>query len=180
MAAPDSIGMQNITGSYTMNKDLSDDNESILSLQGVGFLMRKAMKIGTLTLNVTHTIDEDGNHTLATTAVPSGGFKGHTSARKLDGKQMQQKDFLFGECDVVPGVSKPSELEDEWLKEGWVEDLVFEETVENKKGGWKNHNCSGFRIVNGQKHYCNRSRVTTEKGKNETAMNVYNFAPLAA
>lgn len=124
-----------------MSKPLSDDTDTILSLQGVGFLMRKAMKLGTLTLNVTHT-KPDGVDTLSTTAVPTGGFKGTTSERKLNGEAVPQKDFLFGECEILPSVKKVDELEDEWLKEGWVEDVVFDEVVVNKKAGWKNHNVS--------------------------------------
>lgn len=141
MAAPDSVTMTNISGSYTMSKPLSDDAGPMLSLQGVGFLLRNAMKIGTLTLNVTHT-RPDGVDTLATTAVPMGGFKGNTSERKLNGEVVPQKDFMFGECEITPSVKKVGEIEDEWLMEGWVEDVVFDEVVVNKKDGWKNHNVS--------------------------------------
>ncbi|KAK3081134.1 hypothetical protein LTS18_009898 [Coniosporium uncinatum] len=85
---------------------------------------------------------------------------------------------MFGECEITPSVKKVGEIEDEWLREGWVEDVVFDEVVVNKKDGWKNHNCSGLRMINGEKHYCNRSRVTTEKGEDKTTMMVYDYAPL--
>ena len=34
------------------------------------------------------------------------------------------------------------DIEDEWLKEGWVEDSVIEIWEVNEKGGWKNHGVS--------------------------------------
>ncbi|KAG6818054.1 hypothetical protein H0H87_009209 [Tephrocybe sp. NHM501043] len=61
MAAPDSLNILDISGTYVMNKSISDNfTDEILRLQGVSWWKRKAISVGTVTLKIKH-YKEDGD-----------------------------------------------------------------------------------------------------------------------
>ena len=98
--------------------------------------MRKGMKLASLTLRLKHD-SAASPQTLETTVIPSAGFKGNTTIRALDYKETEQKDYLFGDLTIKMGVFKASEVDDEFLSEGWVDETIFREVVEKRAQGIK-------------------------------------------
>jgi len=45
MSVPDTMTMKDVSGSYSMEKDLSDPINDFMELQGVPFVIRKAISV---------------------------------------------------------------------------------------------------------------------------------------
>jgi hypothetical protein len=127
------------------SKELSDDSDAILTAQGIGFLLRKAMRMCSITLNLVHH-STASPPTLTATAVSSGGLlKGTTEIKTLDDKPREQKDFALGTVLVkLKTLTSVEEAEDTYLKDGWVGQGGLSEVIVNEKAGWTN---SGVRIA---------------------------------
>ncbi|KAI8957803.1 hypothetical protein F5Y11DRAFT_338343 [Daldinia sp. FL1419] len=136
MAAPASKTIGDLNGKWVLNKTLSDSVDPALSLQGVSWLVRKAIGAATVTLE---TKQYQGAPTPPNTStelvtridiqqIATAGVKGTAENRCLDYEFREHSDWLFGH---VRGRSKwigPEELaahvgpEGEARKTGVVED----------------------------------------------------------
>ena len=76
MAAPADKTTRDFSGTWVMNKTLSDDSDAILALQGVGWFMRKTLRLATITLSIKHYKDESGVEKIDIDQTISGGIKG--------------------------------------------------------------------------------------------------------
>lgn len=110
------------------NKTLTnwDDSDKILSLQGVGWFKRQAIRYATITLRIKHYRDDsDGGEKVEKIDIEqtlTGGIPGTTENRILDWEEREKNDDLFGYVVARSRRVKAEELSDEWLKEGWTED----------------------------------------------------------
>lgn len=86
------------------NKDLSDDSDEILRLQGISWWMRKVIANITLTLYIKHYKDDDGVEHIDIRQVGTGGFEGNKEDRMLDWTDRATEDPVFGPV----GASLPS------------------------------------------------------------------------
>jgi hypothetical protein len=96
-----------------------------------------------ITLNMVH--DSSASPpTLTAAAVPTGGFfKGTAETRALDDTPVARKDFAFGNVVVnLKALTSIEEAEDEYLKDGWVEEGGLSEIIVNEKAGWTNNGVS--------------------------------------
>ncbi|KAK8055125.1 hypothetical protein PG993_000352 [Apiospora rasikravindrae] len=104
MAAPANKTIGDLSGTWSMNKNLSDNTEPGLSLQGVSFLTRKAIGLASVTLTVKQ---YSGPHLPPSSAsgdcvridieqTATGGIKGTTENRCADGEKRTHSDWLFG------------------------------------------------------------------------------------
>jgi len=179
MSAPESMTIQDISGSWTTSKTLSDDNDAILAAQGIGYLIRKGMQMCSFTLNMVHN-STASPPTLAVTAVPSGGyFKGATEMKTLDGKPVERKDFVLGSVAIkLEALTSTEELEDAYLRDGWVGEGGLSEIIVNEKAGWTNDGVWGFVAVNGDKYLAKKSVLTTKKGEIEKCRMILEYKPL--
>ncbi|KAI4110236.1 MAG: hypothetical protein LQ345_007036 [Seirophora villosa] len=137
MAAPSNKTLKDLNGKWVMNKTLSDDTDRILQMQGVGWFLRRAISLATITLTVKEYTEDDLTH-IDIHQVATGNIQS-TEERTLDWVFREHSDRIFGE---VNGKSRWVKLEDvnddAFLKEGW-EDLQGEHVqgwVESKGGGW--------------------------------------------
>lgn len=142
MAAPVTLTTRDITGKYVLastrfcyrqkevhtdrhdpqNAKLSDPNavEEILRLQGVSWVLRKAITLATVTLLIKHYSDKRGVERIEITNTLTGGIPGTTELSVLDWTDLPHEDYVFGK---VLGRSKRVDslnvIEDPFLKEGW-------------------------------------------------------------
>ncbi|KAF5011921.1 hypothetical protein F66182_15307 [Fusarium sp. NRRL 66182] len=104
MAAPADTTIQNLNGTWVLNKSLSTDIEPLLALQGIGWLTRKAIGVATITLAVTQHIepnaDDPSNAPITKINIEqtaTGGIKS-TESRTTDWRVREHKDRTFGQC----------------------------------------------------------------------------------
>ncbi|PYH91465.1 hypothetical protein BO71DRAFT_359292 [Aspergillus ellipticus CBS 707.79] len=105
MAAPADITIKNLNGEWTMDKSLSNPTEPILELQGMGWLMRKALGIATVTLSI-HEYPDPAEPTILHIDIDqtvTGGIKGTKERRVSDSQKREHQDHIFGH---VRGESK--------------------------------------------------------------------------
>jgi hypothetical protein len=161
------------------NKSLSDAFEPVLSLQGVGYLTRKALGLATVTqhLRQSPTTGEDGQPTTAITIdqMITGGFKGSVENRTLDWHFRGHTDWLFG---TVEGRSRYStiakvveeskgqgitEEDAKFLAEGWLKETEEGEVVEafadNDGNQWIALQIWGFADIGGERKLTRRFAI---------------------
>lgn len=103
------------------------DTDTILGLQGVSWVKRKAISWGTITLHVKHyRVDsEEGDKKIEKIDIEqtiTGGIPGTTENRTLTWTERENEDHLFGSVIGKSRRIKAEELEEEWLKTGWTDD----------------------------------------------------------
>ncbi|KAH8594924.1 hypothetical protein B0O99DRAFT_594973 [Bisporella sp. PMI_857] len=185
MAAPTEKNIGDLNGQWVLNKTLSDPTDPVLTLQGVGWLTRKAIGLATVTLHVKQYV-EDGTTHIDIDQTATGGIKGTTELRVLNWTPREHEDHIFGSLKGKSRWLTPELLDtlDEHLKEGWIGtdeekggpngEKFLESFVENEKAGWTAQQVWGFAIVEGERRYTRRVVVT----KGETVLKirmVYNW-----
>ncbi|KAI8628030.1 hypothetical protein F5Y19DRAFT_150807 [Xylariaceae sp. FL1651] len=179
MAAPASKTIGDINGKWVMNKTLSDSPEPALALQGVGWLIRKAIGAATVTLHVKQYTDDASVPHIDVDQIASGGIKGTSENRTLDFQAREHSDWLFGR---VTGQSKFVTAEElqalvapdgEPRTQGWIDDdFVAQDWIEadgEKTGpagethvynlvksvdkGWTVVQVWGFQMIGGERRY---------------------------
>lgn len=189
MAAPAKVDIKNLQGKWVINKTLSDATDPVLSLQGVGWLTRKAIGAATITqqLRQSPTTGEDGQPTIAINIeqIATAGIKGNTENRVLDWHYRGHTDWLFGTLQArsryttlakVLEESKGKEHHEgdaKFLAEGWLKETEEGEVVEawadndgNKWTGWQ---IWGFAEINGTRMLTRRFAIR-RKDKNEVVL----------
>lgn len=139
MAAPSNVDLNKLSGTWVMNKSLSDDTDAILAMQGVGWFLRRAIALATVTLHIKvyrapasaspSSSSSPTNLTAAATSIgapqaddddspvthidieqtATGGIKGTTELRTLDWTARPHADYLFGKLE---GKSRWVDLDD--------------------------------------------------------------------
>jgi hypothetical protein len=186
MAAPASKTIADLSGKWQMNKTYSDPVDPALSLQGIGWLTRKAIGAATVTLHATHYTDDEGKVHVDIDQTVTGGLKGTSEKRCLDNEFRDHKDWMFGH---VKGQSKyiaAEEVSDEFLKKGWLEgeeekkgpngESHILSYVESYDAGWTARQIWGFQTVEGERRYCRNIVVTKGAEKVEMRL-VYDYLP---
>jgi hypothetical protein len=115
------------TISYTINvsqnKALSDETDEILRLQGVSWFTRRAISLATITLYVRHYKDDDGIEHIDIDQKLTG-IPGTSEYRILDWTLREHEDYLFGPVIGKSRRAKLDEIENEFLRDGWLPDTV--------------------------------------------------------
>ncbi|CDM37921.1 hypothetical protein DTO013E5_7230 [Penicillium roqueforti] len=98
MAAPADITMQNLNGKWEMDSTHSNPTDPILSLQGVGWLIRKTLSYATVTIYITQYADSENPALIHVDAqqVITGGIQGTKEERRLDWEEREHVDHIFG------------------------------------------------------------------------------------
>lgn len=174
MAAPADKTIQNLSGKWSLNKNLSDSPDSVLSIQGISWLLRTAIGAASITLDINqytappsppNTSSELFTHIdIEQTAA---GLKSTHEKRTVDGVYREHSDWLFGK---VKGKSfwiglddiKDDELKSSWLKEGDEEKFLFMSYVESLDAGWTATQVWGFQEVNGERKHVRKILVAKD------------------
>ncbi|ROV90542.1 hypothetical protein VSDG_07461 [Cytospora chrysosperma] len=154
MAAPPEITLKNLNGKFTLNKTLSDSNDPILKIQGVGWIQRKAIGAASLTLTLKQYVDEAGKTHLDMEGKPSAG-PAQLEQRTLDWDVESEVNHpLFGKGKARAKWVKKEEVTDEYLAKGWEDgsdELIMMQTTLD--AGSISTLVHGFELVDGNRHY---------------------------
>ncbi|KAL1964337.1 hypothetical protein VTN77DRAFT_7022 [Rasamsonia byssochlamydoides] len=101
MAAPADITIQDLNGIWVMDKSNSTDPDAILQLQGISWIVRKAIQFATVTLHVTQYTETDPETSkpivkIDINQVTTGGLSGTTEKRVLTWTEHEHRDHIFG------------------------------------------------------------------------------------
>ncbi|MCJ1272617.1 hypothetical protein MMC21_000403 [Puttea exsequens] len=176
MAAPPEKTLKDLNGKWVMNKTLSDDTDYILQMQGVGWFLRKAISLATITLTITEYIKDDSTH-VDISQVATGGVGGTTEKRILDWTYRDHEDRIFGKIKGKSRWVKLADVDDDkFLKEGY-DDMDGEHIqgyVESYNNGWTADQVWGFQEIDGKRYHVRH--VVVRKGDDwKQARLVYNF-----
>ncbi|KAN0111045.1 hypothetical protein V8E51_007432 [Hyaloscypha variabilis] len=182
-AAPPNITVDDISGRWSMNPQLSDSYDSILKIQGVNWLTRKVLSVGSISASIQQTIDPASGLTHMTIDSKSGaGLPGSTENRILNNETRSKKHPLFGNIAGRTRWAKLDDLPSSWLAEGWEEgtERVVLMTTEHLDLDATTHQAGGIEVVEGERRYVRR--VEVKKGSEELkARIVYDYlGPLEA
>ncbi|VUC36563.1 unnamed protein product [Clonostachys rosea] len=183
MAAPATKTSKDLSGQWGLNKQLSDNPEPVLQLQGIGFFIRKAIGLASISIEMiqysdTPTPPSTSNEpvTFLSVSQTASGLKGMSELRILDDEIRDHTDWLFGSLKVQSRWVQVDEItEREWLKYDWEKgDRLIRTHVKNEKYGWEAIQICGFQVVNVVRRYCSRTYVT--KGdQSATCRLVYDY-----
>jgi hypothetical protein len=169
------------------NKKESGDTDAVLSLQGIGWLTRKAIGMAGITQHLKQYPDADDasiTH-IDFDQVVTGGLKGTTELRTLDWQYRPHSDQIFGSLkgrsrfnkvaalgEAVKEVRGGDEEDAKFLAEGWDEETlageIVEAYVESDDNGWVGVQAWGFATVTigGKEERRHVRNVVVKKGKN--------------
>lgn len=91
-------------------------------MQGVNWINRTAISYATITLYVKHYKNENGVEHIDSDQALTGGVPGTTENRILDWTPKDHHDYVFGAVVGKSRRRKVDEIEDEFLKGGWLPD----------------------------------------------------------
>ncbi|MCJ1226074.1 hypothetical protein MMC12_002723 [Toensbergia leucococca] len=177
MAAPADVTLKDLSGQW--NKTLSDDINAILTLQGIGWFLRKAITLATITLTTTQYIDSETSLThIDILQRATGGVSSTTEKRLLNWEWRSHADRIFGE---VKGRSRFVELkdvdDDDFLKEGWLDEtdgLYVQSYTESVGNGWTANQIWGFEDISGKRYHVRHVVVRTADDWKQARL-VYDF-----
>ncbi len=175
------------------NKELSDNPDPALALQGIGWLTRKTIGVATITLDVkqykgapTAPADADGPEVthVDIEQTLTGGLKGTTEKRCIDNTDREHSDWMFGSVRGQSRWVSPAAIDDAFLAKGWLEGdaeqggpdgethiLSFVQSLDN---GWTATQVWGFQEVKGERRYCRN--IVVAKGSDRVEFRlVYNY-----
>ncbi|KAI9698383.1 MAG: hypothetical protein M1836_003963 [Candelina mexicana] len=178
MAAPDSINLKDLSGDWVMNKDLSDDTDYILQMQGVSWFLRKAISLATITLHIKQYTTSDKLTHIDIDQTISGGVSGTTEKRTLDWTFREHSDRIFGKVKGKSQWAKLSEVDDDFLRKGWLDEVnetgVVRAYVESLDSTWTADQVWGFEEIDGKRYYARH--VVVRKGEDwKQARLVYDY-----
>lgn len=155
------------------NTSESGDTDAVLSLQGVGWFIRKTIGLATVTLNFRQYNEEDGTERVDIDQAISPGFQGTQEQRALNWEWRDHKDIVFGQVKGRSRWIKITDLPDDddgnFMRQGWDEgtldggDLI-QSYVESLDKGWTADQTWGFELVNGVRKYT-RHVIVKDKSK---------------
>ncbi|AEO66117.1 uncharacterized protein THITE_2047971 [Thermothielavioides terrestris NRRL 8126] len=195
MAAPANKTIGDLNGKWVMNKSQSSNVEPGLALQGIGWVTRKAVTMTTLTLHVKQYVappsppadpatSPEATH-IEIEQTGTGGFKGSTERRCLDGTWREHTDWLFGHVrGRTTWLATAADAEDEFLAAGWLEgdeektgpagEAHVRSYVESLDSDWTATQIWGFKLIEGVRKYCRN--VVIAKGEERVELQlVYDF-----
>jgi len=105
MAAPKDISIENLTGTWMLDKKLSTDSDPLLSLQGINWVVRKAIGMTEVTVKMRQfegpsPSTGDTIHQIAISQAANVNLGGTTEHRYLDWQEYPQEDHIFGKTIV--------------------------------------------------------------------------------
>ncbi|KAF3016152.1 hypothetical protein E8E14_008718 [Neopestalotiopsis sp. 37M] len=193
MAAPANKTIGDLNGKWVMNKTLSDSPEPGLALQGIGYLTRKAIGFSTVTLDVKQYTDEaTGVPHVDIEQTATGGLKGTSEKRTVDGTAREHSDWLFGKVKArsffvthedLPGKIREELGGDDFLAGDWIVAdgektgpggaLHLVNYVE-AEAGWTAAQVWGFQTIGGERRYARN--IVIKKGDKKVELRlVYDF-----
>lgn len=170
--------------SCEQNKKLTGDIDALLALQGVNWLLRKAVGLATVTLVVKQYTDDNGVVQIDIESFATGGIKGTSERHPMDGQTYPHNDYVFGSMKAVNKWIKLSDLKDDdeddkFLKTGWSKDIIDAgEVVYNEveaEAGWTARGTWGFEMIDGERRHT-RHGILKKGDKTIRRTQVFDYA----
>jgi hypothetical protein len=95
MAVPSNVTAKDTSGTYVLNKTLSDSSQELLKMQNVGWLVRQAIAYSTITVTIKDFVDDEGKRHLEQHQVSLGGITNDDN-RVLDGEWRENENKIWG------------------------------------------------------------------------------------
>ncbi|KAK6430028.1 hypothetical protein LTR95_013824 [Oleoguttula sp. CCFEE 5521] len=166
MAVPLTTTAQNFSGTYTMNKTLGDSSDEMLKMQNIGWIVRKVIANSAVTTTLKQYTDDKGLQKLDLEQLSTGGMK-TDEERVLDWEWRDTTDKVWGKVKGRARLIKVDTITDPYLKEGWSQDClegeVLENEIESLTEGWKVLQIWGFAEVDGKRRQIRRVRCNKDK-----------------
>jgi hypothetical protein len=176
MAAPPEKTLEDLSGVWILNKKLSDDIEPTLILQGVGWFLRKAILLATITLTITEYVDDNSITHIDIDQVATGNIR-TKELRTLDWVFRDHVDNVFGEVNARSRWVKLDDVDDDdFLKTGWddMNGMHVQSWGESKTNGWTTNQVWGFEMLDGKRYHVRH--IATRKGEDwKLARLVYDY-----
>ncbi|KAI5123553.1 hypothetical protein M0805_003372 [Coniferiporia weirii] len=187
MAAPPEVNILDLSGTYIMNKTLSDDTDKILALQGIGWAKRRIIRMLTITLYVKHYKDDEGKEHVDIYQA-AGSVDENFEQRTLDWTERAVEDKTFGPVVGKSRKIKVEDIEDDWQKDGWLSDTLEQGAIEahtesdTPKSGrtWIANQVWGFAEINGERKYTRKVHFVGPQGEDIKAVLVYDYLTWSA
>ncbi|KAH9984179.1 hypothetical protein BJV77DRAFT_1072342 [Russula vinacea] len=187
MAAPSSITTLDLSATWVMNKTLSDDTDAILRLQGVSWFTRRAISLATVTLYVRHYKDDDGIERIDIDQTLTG-IPGTSEHRILDWTLREHEDYLFGAVIGKSRRVKLDEIENEFLRDGWLPDTAesgainsyVESDTPKSNTTWIAEQTWGFENIDDERRYVRHVDFVGPGNEHIQARLVYDFYEFAS
>ncbi|KAJ2976363.1 hypothetical protein NQ176_g4997 [Zarea fungicola] len=164
MAAPSEKTTKNLTGKWNVNYTYSDSSEPGLIIQGISYLVRKGILAATITIETNqyeaapNPPNEHGPECWHIDIAQSASGMSTEERRCLDNTFRQHSDWLFGNVRGRSTWVSLDEIEDEYLKNGWLVEgegkNLIHSYAESEDYGWTADQIWGFQEVDGQRHHC--------------------------
>ncbi|ODA81994.1 hypothetical protein RJ55_00499 [Drechmeria coniospora] len=187
MAAPESKSIKDLNGKWTLNKDLSDSADPGLQIQGLGYFLRKGIGMASITITIKQyegppkaPSTADGNFTHIDLESNASGLSSTSEFRCLDGVCREHTDWIFGKVKGQSGWVSVDELDDDFLKKGWLPEAQGKNLIKtqaiSQDNGWTATQVWGFQEVKGERRYCRN--IVIQKGDQRAEFRfVYNHCP---
>jgi len=95
MAVPANTTTQDLSGTYTMNKTLSDSSQAILKMQNVPFIIRQAVQYSSIAVTLQQYADGRGTVHVDQEQVSTGGVR-NNEERVLDNQVALRENKVWG------------------------------------------------------------------------------------
>ncbi|KAJ5747126.1 uncharacterized protein N7511_008822 [Penicillium nucicola] len=191
MSAPDSNTLPDITGTWILNRKHSTDPEEVFALQGVPWIIRKALKHARLSLQLWQTTTDavSGGETDSTSSsesvtrlrlkqVVSPGSFDSEGAYPVDGTPQELSLPIFGDLTMRLQFINTSDIIEDTLREKLIKSSinaeVIQEIAKNTTKGWDAEVIWGFEEIEGNK-YLTRNISTTKGNDKVIARMVYHL-----
>lgn len=176
MAAPAEKTLQNLSGRWKLNKELSDDFDPVLALQGVNILIRKAVTVASVNLKIKQPSELELRMEQTATAA---SVPGTTEEYTLDWEWRTNHDAFFGDIQgrsrwISQDEARQIGAEGEWKDEDSDGKLI--QAVGRKPDGtWTATHFWGFEDVGNQRRHTRRVKVASKDGDEINVRMVYDF-----
>ncbi|KAI0412787.1 hypothetical protein F5X98DRAFT_391474 [Xylaria grammica] len=156
--------------------------DSALELQGMPWLLRKAVSFATITGQLSQKNDDNGVAVIEVAQTATGGIKGEIEVYRLDGSETTQGSGMFGvqrirtrwlDLGGTENANRAGRLTniegnpiDPWLLEGWLREGTTSSPghinafVVNEKAGWTAEQIWGFSEIEGSRRRVTRFLVS--------------------
>ncbi|KAF7368520.1 LCCL domain-containing protein [Mycena venus] len=178
MAVPATFTSADFSGKFTQNSSLSDSMDTILEHQGVGWVKRKAIHAISVALSLRHYKDSAGVEHIEVSRTIKGSSSEKAEERILDWKDTRNNDGMLGPVTGRARRIQVSELEVNYLKQGWTTDTVQHGVVQmytHSDKPWTAIQCWGVEEIKGERRYTRRVKFTGPKGQEVEARMVYDY-----
>lgn len=147
--------------SSLQNLQLSDSYDSILKVQGVNWLTRKALNVGSITMTIKQYADEAGFTHLTIDSKSGSGLPGSTESHLLNNETRHPNHPLFGKITGRTAWVNLADLPSPWLADGCEQGTTraILMTTEHLDIDGVTYQAGGFEQLNGEHRYVRHIEV---------------------